>query len=974
MGARGRAALVGRDDELAVLRLALSELTAGRAGCVAIGGEPGIGKTRLAQEAADSAERQGCWVMGGRATELEQDVPFAVAISALDRALGSFAGAVLKRIAPGLVTELEALFPALAGRAAPGSPRLQAERYRLHHAIGALIGELAVQRPVVLVLDDLQWADAASLELVAHLLRRPPAGPVLLVLAYRSNQAPAELLVATGAAARVGSLTQIELATLSESEAEELISDIDASSRAAIYRESGGNPFYLEELARAYRARPRASGRRTDDVNEPGVPVGVRVVIEQEELARLSECARSVLRAASVVGDPFDPAIAAAVAEVSESDALSALDEAAALELVQPTQVARMLRFRHPIVRRTVYESGGPAWRIGAHDRAAIALAEQGAPITSRAPHVQRCSRPGDEAAIALLTAAAQDAAPRAPVVAARWFQAALDLLPADSSTERQLALLTPMAVSLTAAGHTAQSREMLGRVLALLADGEPELRAKVVVMVARADQMLGRHGRARQLIDRALRESQDSASTCVLLLAVGIDHWHAREPELLRASALRALEQARIADRPQLVAEAVAQVALAACEDGATGDALERLDEAQRLIDSLTDEQLAPRIEAITVLGHVATKLGHFDHALQLFERALQIARATGQDWWLVPLIVGRAVVNVRLGRLDEAFADSDVARDAAQLLHDPLLGLWSEMVACGTALARGELRVALAAGARATALAHDSSNVLLGVSSHLLFAAAQLQSGEPAQARQRILEHAGGPDLPLAEAVKRPLWYRVLAGAELALGRRDAAEQWTLRAEASAQTLALPFTTAQAELARATLLLTDGDANQASELALRAAERLRSIGALADAGLSDLLAGRALALAGHRQDAIEHLQHAHTVLAGCGAKSHRDAAARELRHLDSRPTRRRPGGGIAALSNREHEVAQLVATGLTNRQIAERLFLSDKTVETHITRILTKLGITSRVAVATILPPPAGSSRATNDRRRDD
>jgi tetratricopeptide (TPR) repeat protein len=155
------------------------------------------------------------------------------------------------------------------------------------------------------------------------------------------------------------------------------------------------------------------------------------------------------------------------------------------------------------------------------------------------------------------------------------------------------------------------------------------------------------------------------------------------------------------------------------------------------------------------------------------------------------------------------------------------------------------------------------------------------------------------------------RPVWQCVLASTELALGRRDSAEEWILRAEASAQTLELSYTTAQAELARATLLLADGDANAASALALRAAERLRSIGAAVEASFSDMLAGRALALAGRRQDAIEQLQHAHAVFAGCGAKSHRDEAARELRHLDSLPTRRRPGGGIGALSNREHEVA---------------------------------------------------------------
>jgi DNA-binding NarL/FixJ family response regulator len=141
---------------------------------------------------------------------------------------------------------------------------------------------------------------------------------------------------------------------------------------------------------------------------------------------------------------------------------------------------------------------------------------------------------------------------------------------------------------------------------------------------------------------------------------------------------------------------------------------------------------------------------------------------------------------------------------------------------------------------------------------------------------------------------------------------------------------------------------------------LALHAGQRLRSIGAAADAGRSDVLAGRALGLAGRRSDAIECLQHAHAQFASCGAKTYRDEAARELRHLDSHPGRhRRSGEGVSALSNREREVAELVAAGLTNRQIAEQLYLSEKTVETHITRILNKLGITSRIAVAGLLPP---------------
>ena len=328
------------------------------------------------------------------------------------------------------------------------------------------------------------------------------------------------------------------------------------------------------------------------------------------------------------------------------------------------------------------------------------------------------------------------------------------------------------------------------------------------------------------------------------------------------------------------------------------------------------------------------------------------------------MPLTVDRAIVKVRLGRLNEAIVDSDAARDGAQLLRDPQLCLWSEIITCIISLANGQPREALAAGARATALAQTSSNVLLGVNAHLVLALAQLQAGDPAQARRRILENAGGPDLPLAEAVMRPHWHGVLAQAELSLARREAAEDWTRRAETSAQGLQLPSATAHAELARATLLLADGDADNACALALRAGQRLRSIGAAAAAGRSDVLAGRALALAGRRTEAIERLQHAHAQFATCGAKTHRDEAARELRRLGSPPRRLRSSGeGVSALSNREREVADLAAGGLTNREIAQQLYLSEKTVETHITRILNKLDINSRIALAAILPPIAPS-----------
>jgi DNA-binding NarL/FixJ family response regulator len=768
----------------------------------------------------------------------------------------------------------------------------------------------------------------------------------------RASTAPAELLVALTTAAREHALIDLALAPLTRDEARQLTGDLVDAER--IYRDSGGNPFYLEELAHAQRTGAE------DGLAERNVPMRVRVLIE-EELASLSEDARLILRAAAVVGDPFDPVIAAAVGEVTETDALLALDEAAALDLVRPTDAARGLRFRQPIVRWSIYEGCGPGWRIGAHARAAEALAERGAPATWRAGHVLRSAKRGDEDAIELLRTAADDAAPRAPAVAARWFRAALDLLGADAAPERHVALLTPLAASLSAAGLTAESREVLARLLALLPARDRELRAGLLVMVARDDQMLGRQGRARRLVERELTDVRDSAARCVLHLALCLDHWFSLEREQLRSTAMLALDEARAADRPELVAEAVAQVALGECELGATGEALIWLDVAQRLIDGLSDEQLAQRIDYLGVLGHANRSLDRYDAAAALFERALQLVRETGQERLLVPLTVGLATVAVNLGRLDKARALGDAARSAAQLLRNPRLHLWSELVVCRVALASGQLREALVAGADATAHAQDSWNTLLSANAHLVFAAAQLESGEPAEARARILTQAGGDEFALVECSMRPHWYGVLVEAELALGSHAAAEGWAARAEAAAAALELGSASAHAESARARVLLASGDARQASVLAMSAADRLGRVGATVQAARADVLAGRALADAGDRDAAIERLERGQAALAACGANRYRDEAARELRALGSRPSRRayELGSGVGALTKREREVAGLASSGLTNREIATRLFLSEKTIEGHLSRVFVKLGVASRIAISGVLPP---------------
>ena len=177
--------LVGRAEELGLLARLLAELAQGRPAAVLLVGEPGIGKTRLLAEFGSRADAEGHLVLSGSASELERDLPFSLFVDALDeyvRGVGPELAAVLE---DDVRTELAHVFPSLTPLAAPRSAALQHERYRSHRAVRSLLEQLASSQPLVLVLDDLHWADPASIELLGALLRRPPSGPVLLALASR---------------------------------------------------------------------------------------------------------------------------------------------------------------------------------------------------------------------------------------------------------------------------------------------------------------------------------------------------------------------------------------------------------------------------------------------------------------------------------------------------------------------------------------------------------------------------------------------------------------------------------------------------------------------------------------------------------------------------------------------------------------------------------------------------------------------
>ncbi len=278
-------------------------------------------------------------------------------------------------------------------------------------------------------------------------------------------------------------------------------------------------------------------------------------------------------------------------------------------------------------------------------------------------------------------------------------------------------------------------------------------------------------------------------------------------------------------------------------------------------------------------------------------------------------------------------------------------------------TALAAGDLELAVSAAEESVELTRGMEDGLVPAASGLALAGALLETGDPGLARavELLLERTGGAGLPLMPGASfRAKWLELLTRCWLALGRPDDAERAAAEARATAASMgALRMATAMADRAAAVVALANGDAASAAAEALASAAAADEIGLPVEAALARALAGRALAHAGRPEQAVTELEQAAAAFHACGARRYRDAADHELRRLGRHVHRRtRPGDaggvGVGALTERERQVAELVVDRRTNVEIAESLFLSPKTVETHMRNIFRKLDVSSRVEVA--------------------
>ena len=938
---------------------ALDELDSGRSAVLALVGDPGIGKTRLLAELAARADGRGQLVLYGSASELERDLPFWVFVDALDEYVQGLEPRRLEALEDDVRTELAHVLPSLSRFEAARGAAFQHERYRSHRAVRELLERLTATSPLVLVLDDLHWADSASVELLGALLRRPPAAAVLVALAVRPRQAPERLAAALERAHRAGTLPRVEVGALTRVEARELLGQtVDGAAATALYEESGGNPFYLEQLARSL-AIEHTAGVSVLSPADLEVPPAVAAALAGE-LALVSDGARLVLEGAAVAGDPFEPELAAAAAATSEASALEGLDELQKLDLVRETEVPRRFRFRHPLVRRAVYQSTPGGWRLGAHERSAETLTARGASAVERAHHVERSARHGDAGAVATLREAGDAVAARAPASAATWFGHALRLLPDGAPAEARVELLLSRARALVATGQFAEGHAALLDSIGLVPADSVALQVRLTMACAGVEHLLGRHQQAHARLARAMDNLRDPASreAAALMIELAMDGFSRMDYELMRTWAERALSTARpLGDRP-LTAAAVALLAFASATRGATPEGEAQRSEAAALVANLDDDELALRLDAAANLAGAELYLDRYEEAEAHAERAIAVGRATGQSEF-IPLpysILGQ--VKLLRGQPAEAAELLDNAVEGARLSGNvqALAGnLGNRSMAL---LAAGDVRTALATAQECVELTSGLDQSLV-CAAGVALSAALLENGDPQRAVDVLVRSSGGDELPLIPGVWRAKSLELLTRCWLALSRRSEAERAAASAQATAAALRLRMATAIGDRAAAAVALDTGDADRAAKCALAAADAADEVGAHVETGLARTLAGRALAQAGHTERAVAELKHAASELQACGALRYRAAAERELRGLGHRSYRRsRPGKsdgtGVEALTERELQVAQLVVDRRTNPEIAEALFLSPKTVETHMRNIFRKLDVSSRVEVA--------------------
>ena len=601
------------------------------------------------------------------------------------------------------------------------------------------------RRPLVLVLDDVHWADAASVELLAALLRSPPDAAVLLVLAARPRQSPDRLAAALERADRQGaSRASSSAASRARRPASCSATGVGRERADELYEEAGGNPFYLQQLARSHGAGgARASPLAGAALEAVGVPAAVIASLAEELGAAVRRHApgaarRGRLRAtrSSPISPPPRPAS-------DDATAMEAFDELLDLGLVRSTDVPRRFRFRHPLVRRAVYESAPGGWLLGAHERCAQVLAERGAPAAARAHHVEfaaRHGRPGGRGRAHGGRDGGDPPRPRqrrplvqrrpAPDARSRARRAA-GRAPAGPGPRARRAGPPRREPCRPAREHRARPGRSGGPARA--ADDDVRRRrapARPPRGGARAPRRGPRPGSgpggARR--DRAHDRARDRRAV-------------PRGPRVGLRLGQRARSQAarELGERP-LVAAAAAILTLGHAVAGSIAEARSAYAEASALLAAMSDEELSARVDAAAYLASAATYLDRYDEAVAHAERALRLGRAAGH---LHPtLLPALGAAHFMRGRLGEAAKVLDDGVEAARLVGITQSMAWMLRNRALLSVVAGDLPAALEMAEEALELTQRLDESVLSSWAAMAVARASVMAGRS----QRAVDVLGG------------------------------------------------------------------------------------------------------------------------------------------------------------------------------------------------------------------------------------